>query len=196
MRYNDLSQEAKEVAQGIHAERALDYGWWEFTYEEWVDKLEEKGINTETKYMNHSGFCFQGCGACFTGHIDLREFLEAHPDILKNHNELYLSSVPFNKVALAEYDINLVRISHAYSHEMTVGLDWELIDCDGWIELSAHLQDLMAYAEDDILGQCREYMKELYRDLDITQEYLRSEEALIEEADANDWEYTKSGKLK
>jgi hypothetical protein len=195
--YKDLNQEAKDRALQDYVEHGQDYNWWEFTYEEWLEKLRAVGIDTDVDKIRFRGFCSQGDGASFIGTIDLRVFLETHDGLREQHQELYLSTVPFNKVELAEYALTLVRVgNYYYAHENTVTLDWELLDCDDFSENSAHLCDLMQAAEDGVLEQCRYYMREIYNDLELTDEYLRSEEAFIEAIESNGWEFTKSGKLK
>ena len=169
MQYNELSDEAKEHAYKRHVgELELD----DYTQEYWVEKLEGLGIYTDTNKMYFSGFGSQGDGASFTGSINLREFLEAHPDLKKEHAKLYMAVVPFTGGAACEFDIELTRHgSTNYNHEKSVHLgSWDLnilLDNDE----GEDYERLMMEAESDITAQCREYMKELYRDLEKDYEY-------------------------
>lgn len=195
MQYKELSDTAKEHAFERHQEYAQsnDYFWWESTEEYWVEKLGGLGIYTDTKNMHFSGFHSQGDGACFTGSINLREFLEAHPDLKKEHAKLYMAVVPFDTrgAACEYYDIELTRVggSH-YNHEKSVHLgSWDLnilpeLDNDEGEDYELYMME----AEADIEWQCREYMKEIYRDLEKGYEYMQSMECFLEEVDYKDFD--------
>jgi len=194
-KYPDLSDKAKEKVLQKYVDNYLNYDWWDSTYDFWVDELEKFGITTTLNDISYSGFWSQGDGASFTGTLDLRVFLEAHPNIRDNHLELYLLLIPYSGEPLASYSISLYRISHHYCHDKTIGLDWAVDDWYGEEEDSGYLEKLMEGAEDDVLSQCRDYMKELYSDLEDEWEYLTSEEALLEAIEANDWVFTIEGDL-
>ena len=182
MQYKYLSDTAKEQAFKRHVEYAQsnDYYWWESVMEYWVEKLEGLGIYTDTNKMHFSGFGSQGDGACFTGYIDLKQFLEAHPEIKNNHVDLYLSTVPFDTDSedyCEYYDVALTRLSNNYCHENTVHLgNWNLT-CD--INRRDYFEGLMANAEPDIEEQCREYMRQLYKDLEAEHDYQQSMENFL-----------------
>lgn len=192
MQYKELSDTAKEHAFERHQEYAQsnDYFWWESTEEYWVEKLEGLGIYTDTNKIHFSGFGSQGDGACFTGSINLKEFLEAHPDLKATHSALYMSTVPFDTASddyAYYYDIELSRtLNSHYSHENTVQLGTWDIDCVQ--DKRDYFYDLMGAAEADIEWQCREYMKEIYRDLEKDYEYMQSMECFLEEVDYKDFD--------
>ena len=197
MQYKDLSDTAKEHAFERHQEYAQsnDYYWWESTMEYWVEKLEALGISTSLEQMHFSGFGSQGDGACFTGSINLREFLEAHPDLKKEHAKLYMAVIPFDgRGAACEYfDLELTRHgSTNYNHEKSVHLgSWDLDilpELDNDDEEGDDYERLFVDAESDIEWQCREYMKELYRDLEKNYEYMQSMECFLEEVDYKDFD--------
>ena len=197
MQYKDLSDTAKEHAFERHQEYAQsnDYYWWESTMEYWVEKLEALGISTSLEQMHFSGFGSQGDGACFTGSINLREFLEAHPDLKKEHAKLYMAVIPFDgRGAACEYfDLELTRHgSTNYNHEKSVHLgSWDLDilpELDNDDEEGEDYERLFVDAEADIEWQCREYMKELYRDLEKNYEYMQSMECFLEEVDYKDFD--------
>jgi hypothetical protein len=195
MQYKDLSDTAKEHAFERHQEYAQsnDYFWWESTEEYWAEKLESLGIYTDTNKMHFTGFHSQGDGACFTGSINLREFLEAHPDLKKEHVNLYMAVVPFDtRGAACEYfDIELTRVggSH-YNHENTVHLgSWDINILPEYdTEEGEDYERYMMEAGSDIEDQCREYMKELYKDLEKDYEYMQSMECFLESVDYKDFD--------
>lgn len=195
MQYKDLSDTAKKHAFERHQEYAVsnDYFWWESTQEYWVERLQGVGISTSIEQMHFTGFHSQGDGACFTGSIDLKEFLEAHPDLKKEHVNLYMAVVPFDTrgAACEFYDIELTRVggSH-YNHENTVHLgSWDLNilpELDD--EEGEDYERLFIDAEADIEAQCREYMRQLYRELEAEHDYQQSIECFLEEVDYKDFD--------
>ena len=195
MQYKELSDTAKEHAFERHQEYAQsnDYYWWESTMEYWVEKLEALGIHTSLEQMHFSGFGSQGDGACFTGSINLKDFLEAHPDLKKEHAKLYMAVIPFDgRGAACEYfDLELTRHgSTNYNHEKSVLLgSWDLnILPELDTEEGEDYERLIIDAEADIEWQCRDYMKELYRDLEKNYEYMQSMECFLESVDYKDFD--------
>jgi hypothetical protein len=193
MRYNELTDEAKEHAyQEFKEYRTTDTYWWEPVMEDWVDRLQGVGISTSIEQMHFTGFHSQGDGACFTGSIDLKEFLEAHPDLKQEHARLYMAVIPFDdRGAACEYfDIELTRVggSH-YNHEKSVHLGtWDiniLPELD--TEEDEDYERLFIDAEPDIEWQCRDYMKELYKDLENAYEYEQSLDCFLEMVDYQDF---------
>jgi len=199
-KYQDLSYTAKEKALSNYVEHYVTYDNYEHTYERWVEKLGELGIDIQIDDIRYSGFWSQGDGASFTGTINLQCFLEAHPAIQEGYPELYLSLIPFSGAPRATYTLSLNRVSHhslPYVHDKTVGLDWELVDWDteDMGEGMEYLESLMSSAEEDILYQCREYMQEIYSDLEEDYEYQCSEESFLDTVELNDWLFTETGNL-
>lgn len=195
MQYKDLSDTAKEHAFERHQEYAQsnDYYWWESTMEYWVEKLEALGISTSLEQMHFSGFGSQGDGACFTGSINLREFLEAHPDLKKEHAKLYMAVIPFDgRGAACEYfDLELTRHgSTNYNHEKSVHLgSWDINILPEYdTEEGEDYERLIIDAEADIEWQCREYMRQLYKDLEAEHEYQQSIECFLESVDYKDFD--------
>ena len=195
MQYKDLSDTAKEQAFKRHQEYAQsnDYYWWESTMEYWVEKLEALGIHTSLEQMHFSGFGSQGDGACFTGSINLKQFLEAHPDLKQEHVNLYMAVIPFDgRGAACEYfDLELTRHgSTNYNHEKSVHLgSWDInilpeLDDDEGEDYERYMME----AESDIEAQCRDYMKEIYRDLEKDYEYMQSMECFLESVDYKDFD--------
>lgn len=191
MNYLELSDEAKERAFNDFKNRELyDNHWAHHVLEDWVERLGAVGIDTEVYDMHFTGFHSQGDGASFEGSIDLKLFLEAHPELKARHSALYMSTVPFDTLSddYAEYyGVNLTRFggSH-YSHEYTVHIgSWEL-DCA--LEKREYFEGLMMQAEPDILGQCRSYMKDIYADLENAYEYEFSMDNFFEGVEYMDFE--------
>ena len=85
--FDELSDRAKEKARDWYRERrALDYGWWECTYEDVDNIFKIIGITSDdyVKCMDgtmrrkgpdirFSGFSSQGDGACFEGSYNYKK---------------------------------------------------------------------------------------------------------------------------
>ena len=175
MQYKELSEPAQAHAfkQFQEYQDSADYKWWENTICDWVIKLERRGIYTSESRMFFRGFGSQGDGACFTGSVNLKEFMEAHPNIRNSHRELYMSTIPFDKHSedYAEYGVYLTGGigGDRYCHENTVHIgDWEVDCAEGKTE---HFESLLLGAVDGIEEQCREYMRQLYRELEEVHDY-------------------------
>lgn len=187
MNYNELTDEAKERAFESFKNRELyDNHWAHDVLEDWVERLEDVGIDTEVYDMHWRGFHSQGDGASFEGSINLKKFLEAHPDVRQKHTELYLSTVPFDIFSddYAEYMVLLRKTQHHhYSHENTITLEWDIETND-----DGKFDKVMTDAEPDILGQCRDYMRQLYRELENAYEYEQSLDCFLEGVEYMDFE--------
>ena len=79
-KWEELSQTAKDRAREEYVE-SLAYPWWDDVYEMAKEDGYEKGFVIENIYF--SGFCSQGDGACWEGHVDICAWLRAHaPDTI------------------------------------------------------------------------------------------------------------------
>lgn len=187
MNYLELSDEAKERAFESFKNRELyDNHWAHHVLEDWVERLGAVGVDTEVYDMHFTGFHSQGDGASFQGVINLKEFLEAHPELRKNHAELYLSTVPFDTLSddYGEYTLQLQKTQHhSYYHENTITLEWEI-----WTHDIGKFDSVMTQAEPDILGQCREYMRQMYRELENAYEYEFSMDNFFDGVEYMDFE--------
>lgn len=194
MNYKDLSDSAKEHAFNKFQEYGIGDNFHfqvEGIIENHRDMLETKGLYDLV--FDYSGFGGQGDGACFTCSIDLKDFLDAHPEIRNNHRELYIAVIPFDgeEPACNYFDIHITKFvgRSSYSHENTVHLgNWnlevhpvhDLVDGEDY-------EKLFVNAEEDIEEQCRDYMRQLYRELKYAYTYSTSLEAFLEVADFQDF---------
>ena len=193
MQYKNLSEAAQAYAYQMFKEYSVcgDHEWWENTFCEWVTKLEGLGIYTDNPQMFFSGFGSQGDGACFTGVINLKEFLEAHPDVLRQHVDLYMSTIPFDVSdgEAPEYEVFIDRHANSrYSHENTVRLDWNVFCGDDAEEARGIHECYMSNADEDIISTCREYMRQLYKDLEAEHDYQQSIDCFLESVDYKDFD--------
>lgn len=187
MNYLELSDEAKERAFEDFKNRDM-YGsnYADWVFDDWIERLGAIGIDTEVYGMHFSGFYSQGDGASFEGAIDLKLFLEQHPELKARHSELYLSTIPFDKLSddYAQYTINLQRTQHRhYCHENTITLEWDIE-----ANTVGKFDKVMTDAEPDILEQCREHMRSLYNDLQNAYEEELGLDCFLESVEYMDFE--------
>ena len=169
-----------------------DTEWWDCTYSDWVEKLAEKGINTDADSMCFSGFWCQGDGASFTGMLNVVKFFEVH-----GLNERFAPALHFAK--RGDFEIALDRNDSRYCHENTVGaelrmherVDYEAAE-EGDARAAIDAALLAAYYEQAealekvVDDTCRSYMHGLYSDLEDEHEHLTSDEAVTEWLEANE----------
>ena len=201
MNYKDLSDSAKEYAYKNFQEYSGGEGFdfqVESILEDCRDMLETKGIYDPV--FNYSGFHGQGDGACFTGNIDLKDFLEAHISIREAHPELYIAIIPFDgKGAACEYyNVQMTKIvgRSSYSHEKTVHLghwDYDYLNADTSDDNNQYYEKLFKEAEKDIEEQCRDYMRQLYRELEAEYDHNISLDTFLERAEFKD--FNENGEL-
>jgi ferredoxin len=178
-----------------------DTDWWDYTYEYWVEKLAEKGINIDqktVKLMNgktrgdpaiyFSGFNSQGDGACFEASLDMKKFIEAH-DLAKD----FPAAAFFAE--RSEIYCQVTSTGH-YSNSGNTTIDvTDFVCCtedDGSLreaqyevmeqEYNAGLLDFERAVKDI----CRGYMDDIYEALEQEYDYLTSDEAVWESLVDND----------
>lgn len=194
MEYKDLSDSAKERAYKNFQD--LSDSAEEDILTETRDMLETKGIYEPV--FSYSGYSAQSDGACFTGNINLKDFLDTHESVRTAHPELYIAIIPFDgkEPACRYFDINLTRRSSRYSHENAVHLgtwDYEYLGSGGTDAIDGYYEKLIVDAEKDIEETCRDYMRELYRRLEAEDTYRSSMDAFLEECHFH--KYTIAGDL-
>ena len=182
--FKELNDTAKDKVREWHSQIVSGYNWWDYVVEEWVEKLKEKGINTDIKQVEFSGFASQGDGASFTGTIDVPKFMLAH-GLVGEFLPIYAEAVSADSNVWAK----LVRIDRHYCHSRTVDIESSEMTVD--IESSEEIY----YLEQNILGMCREYMNELYKELQNEWEHRGSDESIIEDCEANNWMFDASGRV-
>jgi hypothetical protein len=202
-------------------EGQTDYNWWEYIYELWVAALDQIGF--ENAQIEFSGFWSQGDGASFTARVDLEKLIaflaeppEARETIAGNPEDFrpYIvgkcngvrGNPKFAKLLkLVDYfDATVQRTGHHYSHENTCRFTADLRDRGEWWppkrtqadmaigkapRVRAIFDDFCKAAEELRYDLCRA----IYADLEDEHEYLTSDEALAETAEANEYHFTADG---
>lgn len=203
-----------DAAKQWMTESCMD-NWWNDTNQAWKEALEQIGFHDPE--ISFSGFWSQGDGASFTsGYVQVDKLLTflgapleakdcieaneegeenflpwiAHKCELKltgNHRYLWLASC---EDLCQSVSIKVVRSSHRYSHHNTCDTDANLGDVEDRLhDLLAVLHQALNQVEDLRISLCHA----IYEDLEEDYEAQTSDEALIELAEANEYEFYANG---
>jgi len=164
--------------------------WWDSTEECYKEDMKEQGIYVSDMYF--SGFCSQGDGACFSGHLDdVPLFIEKNfkPDDYPMIRKLLDSggSLKFSVEHSGHYyHENCTRFyieADALEHVVDMPTDFHQQIIEQWdMELDLEIVDF----EKQSVEIFKNHMRELYRKLEQEYDYLTTDEAVRETIIAND----------
>jgi len=207
--FDELSPEAKEraIQKTREDESYMFYDWWDGVYDCFAEDMKVHGIDVDKIYFR--GFCSQGDGACFTGHVNLttEQLLSALPDQLRK--DLVTFNAKCKLLGYSTLDMSYrARIEHSghYYHSgcMRIGSGYNVdveesdVDDDALFEEMVRLRDAIdgRIEYDDLaLEIARGHADDLYKDLEKEYEYLTSDEVIAEHLIANDYEFDEDGNL-
>lgn len=186
-KWEQLSEERRERLIEKHRDGEVQFEWWDFTYEGFVERMGEIGVRTSAEEIYFSGFWSQGDGACFGGSVnDWEKFLTAagKPEL-----------IDFAR----EHDLHLYwQSSGRYSHENSVDFSTEYLWSDNphdedddpmrhaaWAAIHPGEGGPVYAASDDFEVFLRGKMRDLYSQLEEEHDYLTSDEAVTEYILAN-----------
>lgn len=188
--FDELSEHAKDRVRQWYVE-GLDYDWWNFSFDNFIEEMSQFGIDIQVKDIEFSGFWSQGDGLCFSanmGDIDTIKYLKATGQT-KKFWALYLNLIKDN-VAVG-YAINGKNYwGNVHGCDFRAFLDFDMPE--------KHIERLERQFEElrlDIENFCRDKAVELYRQLEREYEYLTSDESIKESAEANEWYFDKHGRI-
>lgn len=180
--------------EGSGRERALEkLAQWatedSFWYESVIEDAKTIGslMGISIKDIFFSGFSSQGDGACFTGTYSYRK---GAVKLVKEHApvdaKLHRIVADLQKIEARNFYRLTAAITHRdrYSHEYSVDIDTDTALVEGDEGNKGELADTL-----------RDYMRWIYRTLEAEYDYRTSEEVLLEDAEANEWEFTEDGRL-
>ena len=182
--FEELSDEAKQVALDRHREINAHDGWWDCIYEDLHDKAEKAGFEVQDIYF--SGFWSQGDGAMFTynGLNDniLKGFV-AQSDLSEEDKQLILSQGVVNGKGLHRGN---------YYHERS---------CDHYVYLESNeqasdlIEGLADVFEEYVIEVYETLCGQLYSSLNKYYDELTNDEAVAETLVDNGYEFTESGRM-
>lgn len=197
--YDELSESAKERALDETRSQEYHYDWWDCIYEDAVCIGALMGIRIDTHAVKtnrgreyqetcifFSGFCSQGDGACYTGHYSR----PAH-DVVKAITEYAPQDEELKRIAegLTVLQVTarmkygghvsaIVTTSGNYSHSGTMS-----------VEVDFH-EDVRDLPTDDIVTDLTQLLRDfadwIYKQLEAEDEYIHSEEYIVEGFKANE----------
>lgn len=203
-----LPPEVRDEFLDKHRDRNVDHDWWDGVYEQFSKKMTEAGIeldlravrlgNGKTRYdpaVYFSGFSSQGDGACFEGRVG--DWPKILADLAAQNKGLQC----FADIYDASMDLIFSCSHHGnYYHSSSIKYDYVFEVSNYWDKETDHLRHLAYQA---LLNECeskvgvlwvalievfRDYMDQLYKDLEEEHDYLTSDEVLVEGLDMDDVE--------
>lgn len=195
---NELSKEAKQ--QAIEAKRqkiAGDYDYYEFYFTDtigsMIEKWEDTGIEINISDVLYSVSYSQGDGVSFITdtpiNIDkaLDFFKKEYPKYAKTVEEIK-NNKHYQDIKL-DYEFTIKRNDYCYTHENTVHCDftdttWEYAEGVG--QVADKIRQIIDKLKDDICG-------DIYYKLMEVDQYIRSDENIIELLELDDAEFTEDG---
>lgn len=170
----------------------VQHDWWDFVYEQFVEKLKEIGIEVETRVQKtrsgrvthdpqifFSGFWSQGDGACFAGYVSYWPKL-----LIAMDEERFIQD--------ADSWVFKCNTGGRYCHSGTMNFSGELLLSDNPFDPEDQLLQHEAWAlmhtseedRDDLWDRLetkfRELADELYADLEAEYDHLTSDEQVVE----------------
>lgn len=166
----------------------VDHEWYEFTLEDFREKLESLGFRDAKIYF--SGFCSQGDGACFdVKSCDVVKLIEALKERSNNYN---LFKKYITKIAnCGHIALSTRKVNYHYSHENTRKIDLDT-------SLPSHLNRLNKVLDlfaEEVESLRYDLCREIYKTLEKEYDYLTSDEAIKESLEANDIEFHANGQI-
>ncbi len=185
----ELEGKGRENALDWLRERATQFDWWEFSFDQFKEVGEILGI--EIKDIYFSGFWSQGDGACFVGSYYYKKgAAKALKVEWPADTELHRIADKLQAIQRRNfYRLNAVITKGGrYAHEHSVEIETEMDGMFAAVQSDEGNRGELA----EVL---RDFMRWIYRSLEQEYNYLTSEEQLIEMADANGYEFTSNGSI-
>ncbi len=184
--FEELSDKAKERVLSDHRDINTDYEWWDFTYEDWYEKLTELGYNDCKIWF--SGFASQGDGACFEcKSVDVKEWIKAHkaesyfPALTGTDKEYYEAEF---------YTSAWIQQSGHYYHEYSISCSVEYSGDND--ETDKEVDEL----QKAIIEDARDLSRQIYKELESEYDGLTSDEAIIDTINANEYTFEANGEMR
>jgi hypothetical protein len=176
-KFEELSDEAKQVAIDNNRDINTDYEWWNPMFEGFTELLEKQGFYETEIYF--SGFYSQGDGACFDGKVDALKFAESI-------NEKRVARL-IDAGILEGFTIEKTSFSNHYSHEKTRYVDV-------WREDRKNIDRVLVSMCEEIEEKRLSLSKQIYNDLYKAYEELQSDEFISGTLIVNEYEFLSNGK--
>lgn len=168
--------------------------WWsELIIEQWAKDIGDKGYVVQSHQIYWKGFWSQGDGACFSGRVDLIEWIDAtqqDPTEFFLLKELMISG-EFDKEALIVNPNNQILPS---AEVQNTWYYWDIVSSGPYAGLKlGDIEELILEQanklEEALTKDARDSADDLYRRLEKEYEYVTSMEAFKEWAENDEAEF-------
>lgn len=204
----EVSSTALENAKQWLRQANTDHEWWEFSFEDWKECLSQIGF--ENAEISFSGFSSQGDGASFTASVNFEKLLaffttpiEPADCVMDGEPGGWLPYVihklgyqqtnrryEWLKLIVDSLSGSVKRTEHRYSHEMTCSFEMDFYSHKSRPEV----ENVVGEFEVDVAELRYKLCRVIYRALESEYEYLTSDEAIADFAEANEYTFTILGK--
>ena len=199
--FAELDEKGRQKGLNELSDINVDYGWWDFLYDDFIAIAKTIGITVNPKKIHFSGFYSQGDGSAFKASVNLPELLAG----VKNEN--WKTYAPLLELDLPVYEAD----KHLIKLIKNEGIDIspQIIQPTRSYYVRAEMNFQFPYNNhrfDRIeaeLGKLEEWLQAvadklnryLYKSLQDDYEYQTSDKAIIEAIEANEYIFTADGKL-
>lgn len=182
----------------------VDYGWWEFVYDDFFRLAKTFGVKVNLKKTFFTGFYHQSQGSSYTAHVDTgkliqcikdRAWKEYAPDLEFNFPEITSAILRIRKLIINNV-IDFGGCVRPTNRETAIYTDFDttkytVCKCQNPVNVEKAIEQ----TEELVSVVCEELNHFLFRSLRDEFDYLTSEEAIVETIRANQYYFTKKGKL-
>lgn len=163
--YKDVinNEELKQRVLDKHWDINIDYEWWDWIVDEWIEKNEKKGIEFSAKSLEFELDRYRGCKCDYDVDIDkLLPHITSLTEKEKERVKLLIDN------GVCSYDSYIPK-THPLVKKMFNKLFHEIERMEGLAR------------------------NELYYELDENYQYLTSEEGILNTIESNNWEFDENG---
>lgn len=188
--YDELSDEAKQVALEKYRDINVDHDWWNFVYEDVKTVATLMGLDIEKIYF--SGFWSKGDGACFEGSYEykagsvraVKEYAPLDEELHRIAEELVtLQRKCFHQIRARFYHSG--HYYHRYCTQFSIDFESPITGANYYNKET----------EAAVIETIRDLMHWTYRQLESNYEALTTDEAVAETLKANDYDFTEDGEI-
>jgi hypothetical protein len=198
--FAELEEKAKQKAIEDHRHINVDYSWWDFTYDDFINICQTIGITVDKKSIFFRGFYSQGDGSGFIAEIDLPVLLDG---IVTQKWKKYAPKLELH-LTLPEIDRRVIRLIR----ENKLDTAPQITHPHRGYYVKAELNENLPYSyhgypliekqldllEDGVIKIAETLNRYLYKSLQDEYEYQTDEQAVTEAIEANEYWFTADGK--
>ena len=193
--FNELGEDAKEKAMNEYRENALDYEWYDCSYEGAKEIGALIGINIDKIYF--SGFFSQGDGACFEGHYEYKKgglkAIKAYAPLDTTLHAIARDLQIVQKRNFYKLSAKVKQSGH-YMHERCTAVQ-VYKDYEYFFDTDDSCARGSTHDGAGVVEALRDFMQWIYSQLEKEHDYLQSDASVTEMILENEYEFTIEGEL-